>query len=118
VTSVRFFLLGLNEVPGWLEDLAGGASSLADAAAKGIGRAVTQALNSFVLVGMASRMNGALVVIDEVERRGKGLDLRDVFGTVIRLVEDRGCKVVLILNEEGITEAGDKETLAWYRKKK
>jgi len=111
------FLLGLNEVPKWLEDLAGGASSLADAAAKGIGTAVTRALNSFVLVGMTSRMSGALVVIDEIERRGKDLDLKDVFGTVVRLVEDRGCKVVLILNEEGITEAEDKEILAWYREK-
>ncbi len=45
------------------------------------------------------------------------MDLKDVFGTVIRLVEDRECKVVLIMNEEAATTEQDKETLGWYREK-
>jgi hypothetical protein len=111
------FLLGLDEAPEWLGDLLGGFSNVADSVGKGIGTAVNKAFNSIALVRLSSRMKGALVVIDEVERRGNGLDLKDVFGTVIRLVENRECKVVVIMNEEAVTTEQDKETLAWYREK-
>jgi len=39
-----------------------------------------------------------IVVIDDLERRGKGLDVKDILGLVSLLKEHRECKVVLLLN--------------------
>lgn len=39
-----------------------------------------------------------IVVIDDLERRGKGLDVKDVLGLVSLLKEHKGCKVVMLLN--------------------
>ncbi len=39
-----------------------------------------------------------LVVIDDLERRGKNLELKDVLGLVSLLKEQKNCKVVLLLN--------------------
>ena len=41
-----------------------------------------------------------VVCIDDIERRGKGLAVRDVLGLVSALKERRGCKVCLVLNDE------------------
>src|SRR4029079_6640006 len=40
-----------------------------------------------------------IVCIDDLERKGATLDLRDVMGLVSLLREQRRCKVVLILND-------------------
>jgi hypothetical protein len=39
-----------------------------------------------------------VICLDDVERRGSALSLRDVLGLVSYLVEDRNCRVVVILN--------------------
>lgn len=39
-----------------------------------------------------------LIVIDDLERRGKNLELKDVLGLVSLLKEQKNCKVVLLLN--------------------
>lgn len=39
-----------------------------------------------------------VICLDDLERRGSALDLRDVLGLVSYLVEDRNCRVVVILN--------------------
>jgi hypothetical protein len=41
-----------------------------------------------------------IVCIDDLERRGSKLDVRDVLGLISYLREQRACKVVLILNDE------------------
>jgi hypothetical protein len=41
-----------------------------------------------------------IVCIDDLERRGSKLDIRDVLGLISYLREQRGCKVVLILNDQ------------------
>jgi len=41
-----------------------------------------------------------VVCIDDLERRGQRLDVRDVLGLISYLCEQRNCKVVLILNDE------------------
>src|SRR5262249_3975117 len=41
-----------------------------------------------------------IVCIDDVERRGKGLDIGDVLGLTSFLREQRSCKIALILNDE------------------
>lgn len=47
----------------------------------------------------------ALICIDDLERKGAGLDLKDVLGLVSLLKEKKKCKVVLLLNAG--TEATD-----------
>jgi hypothetical protein len=51
-----------------------------------------------------SAIRGQLVCIDDLERRGAGLALRDVFGLISFLREQRGCKVVLLLNAEELNQ--------------
>lgn len=50
-------------------------------------------------------LDNTLVCFDDLERRGDGLSIKDVFGLASLLKEQRGCKVVLILNDEGLGEA-------------
>jgi len=45
-----------------------------------------------------------IVCIDDLERSGEDLRLLDVLGLASSLKEDRGCKVVLLLNEEELSE--------------
>ncbi|NIL28181.1 hypothetical protein OP862_04575 [Yersinia massiliensis] len=47
----------------------------------------------------------ALICIDDLERKGAGLDLKDVLGLVSLLKEKKKCKVILLLNAG--TEATD-----------
>jgi hypothetical protein len=58
-------------------------------------------------------LNNTLICIDDLERKGKSLDIKDVLGLVSLLKEQKKCKVVLLLNdgEEGL---GDYEK---YREK-
>ncbi|HEV7891880.1 MAG TPA: P-loop NTPase fold protein [Pyrinomonadaceae bacterium] len=50
-------------------------------------------------------LDNTLVCFDDLERRGDELSVKDVFGLASVLKEQRGCKVVLILNEEGLGDA-------------
>jgi hypothetical protein len=47
-----------------------------------------------------SLIQNQIVCIDDLERRSKNLDVRDVLGLISFLREQRGCKVALILNAE------------------
>jgi hypothetical protein len=51
-------------------------------------------------------VRNTLICIDDLERKGKGLKLKDVLGLVSLLKEQRNCKVVLLLNEgeEGLKD--------------
>lgn len=49
-----------------------------------------------------------IVCIDDLERSSKDLSVLDVLGLVSFLKEQRGCKVVLLLNEEAFDEADGK----------
>jgi hypothetical protein len=55
-----------------------------------------------------------LVCIDDIERRGKGLTIRDVLGLISNLKERKHCKIVLILNDDALAE--DKEQKADFDK--
>lgn len=50
-----------------------------------------------------------LICIDDLERKGAGLDLKDVLGLVSLLKEKKKCKVILLLNA-GTEATGDYET--------
>jgi KAP-like P-loop domain-containing protein len=64
-----------------------------------------------------STIRNQIVCIDDLERRGKGLDVKDVFGLISFLREQRGCKIVLLLNEGQLDkEAGAKEFADYFEK--
>jgi hypothetical protein len=50
-----------------------------------------------------------LVCLDDFERRGDGLQPKDVLGLVSFLREQRGCKIALILNEERLGDEAREE---------
>ncbi|CAH7392756.1 conserved hypothetical protein [Vibrio chagasii] len=58
-------------------------------------------------------LNSTLICIDDLERKGKGLEIKDVLGLVSLLKEQKKCKVVLLLND-GETGLEDYEK---YREK-
>ncbi|CAH1091327.1 KAP family NTPase [Candidatus Nitrotoga sp. 1052] len=45
-------------------------------------------------------LNNTLICIDDLERKGKSLEIKDVLGLVSLLKEQKKCKVVLLLNDE------------------
>lgn len=49
-------------------------------------------------------LDNTLVCFDDLERRGDGLAIKDIFGLAFVLKEQRGCKVALIMNEEGLDD--------------
>lgn len=51
-------------------------------------------------------LNHTLICIDDLERKGSGLEIKDVLGMVSLLKEQKKCKVVLLLNdgEEGLED--------------
>lgn len=51
-----------------------------------------------------------IVCFDDVERHGKGLDLKDFLGLVSYLVDQRGCRVVVILNSGQLDKS---DQLVW-----
>jgi hypothetical protein len=59
-----------------------------------------------------SLIQNQIVCIDDIERRSKNLELKEVLGLMSFLREQRGCKVVLLLNAEKLDEAkGDFDRL-------
>lgn len=62
----------------------------------------TTTIESFAFLSISK----TIICIDDLERRGKGLELKDVLGLVTVLKEQRNCKIVLLLNdgEEGLDD--------------
>src|ERR1035437_6413069 len=60
-------------------------------------------------------VRNAIICIDDIERRGSGLTVRDIMGLASNLKEHRGCKIVLILNDEALE--GDKKDFNTYYEK-
>lgn len=50
-----------------------------------------------------------IVCIDDLERSGADLNIKDVFGLVSYLKEQRGCKVVLLLNDEELSDTNKED---------
>ena len=60
-------------------------------------------------------VKSTIICIDDIERRGKGLTVRDVMGLASHLKEHKSCKIVLILNDDGLEE--DKKEFETYYEK-
>lgn len=57
-----------------------------------------------------------LICIDDLERKGDSLLMKDVLGLISSLKEERNCKVVLIYSDANFTK-DDKEAYAHFREK-
>jgi len=68
-----------------------------------------------LLPNAALLIKNQLVCIDDIERAGEGLKVQDILGFVSMLREERDCKVVLLLNEEGL--GGETEVYRTYLEK-
>ncbi|MBN2320901.1 MAG: hypothetical protein JXR49_17610 [Acidobacteria bacterium] len=49
-------------------------------------------------------VKNALICLDDLERKGSGLDMKEILGLVSLLKEQRNCKVALILNDSSLEE--------------
>ena len=65
---------------------------------------------------MSQAIPGSKIVIDDVERRGDGLNIRDLLGFLSQLNEQFRCQVVLIFNE-GELDGPTLEEIGRYREK-
>ena len=76
----------------------------------GVGLSISHAsLGNVAPLYMAWAYHGvrdALICIDDIERRSKGLELKDVLGLISDLVNERNCSVIAILND-GTLENSD-----------
>ena len=57
-----------------------------------------------------------LICIDDVERRSESLPLRDVLGLLTMLREERGCRVLVVLNTDALSDR-DKADFESFREK-
>ena len=60
---------------------------------------VGDALSKVTQPFLFSSIFNQIICIDDLERRGRDLSVKDVFGLISYLREQKGCKVVLLLNE-------------------
>lgn len=72
---------------------------------------LTAATSTFFLT-----VRDQIVCLDDLERRGAKLDTTDVLGLTSFLKEERNCKVVLLLNDQALTE-DQKRTFDSYLEK-
>ena len=70
---------------------------------------------AFALGAMGLAVRGRIVCLDDIERRGKDLRVKDVLGVVSNLREQKSCRVVLILNEDELGD--DKDEFRLYFEK-
>jgi len=61
-------------------------------------------------------ISNTLICIDDVERKGNDLSIKEILGVVSQLKEDKQCKVVILMNQSGLDEA-DKSYFKKYREK-
>ncbi len=76
-------------------------------------KSFTQALESVSFLSV----NHSLICIDDVERKGKDLSIKDILGIVSLLKEQKGCKIVLILNDSAFEDSQFKLEYDTYKEK-
>ena len=66
------------------------------------------ALRGYSLGTMAHFFNrDSLIVIDDLERHSKSLSIRDILGVLTQLKEERGCQIIIVMNEDALNKDGD-----------
>jgi len=64
-----------------------------------------------------SLVNNYIICLDDMERKGKGLTVKEIMGLVDELVQRKSCKVVLIFNESSFDNDEDRAQFQSYREK-
>lgn len=64
-----------------------------------------------------SLVKNYIVCIDDMERKGKGLAVKEIMGLVDELAHRKKCKVILIFNESSFDNEDDKNQFDSYREK-
>ena len=64
-----------------------------------------------------SFVNRYLICFDDLERRGKSLDLKDFMGFIDNLARDKHCKLILIFNEKNLKDNDEERLFNEYREK-
>jgi hypothetical protein len=62
-------------------------------------------------------INESVICIDDIERRGDKLAIRDVLGLISQLKEQKRCKVILILNDDAIAKDRENAEFAAHSEK-
>jgi GTPase SAR1 family protein len=61
------------------------------------------AMRGFTLGTMAHFFNrNSLIVIDDLERHSATLPVRDILGVITQLKEERGCQIIIVMNEDAL----------------
>jgi Cdc6-like AAA superfamily ATPase len=75
------------------------------------------AMRGFTVGTMAHFFNrNSLIVIDDLERHSAGLSVRDILGVITQLKEERGCQIIIVMNEDALTKDSDAPYFAADRK--
>jgi hypothetical protein len=64
-----------------------------------------------------SLVKNYIVCIDDLERKGKNLAIKEVMGLVDELAQRKGCKIILIFNESSFDNNEDRVQFESYREK-
>ena len=65
------------------------------------------AMRGFTLGTMAHFFNrDSLLVIDDLERHSATLAVRDILGVITQLKEERGCQIIIVMNEDALKKDG------------
>ncbi|WP_221016074.1 hypothetical protein, partial [Klebsiella pneumoniae] len=64
-----------------------------------------------------SFVNRYLICFDDLERRGKSLELKDFMGFIDNLARDKNCKIILIFNENNLKDDDEEKLFSAYREK-
>ncbi|MEH2622017.1 hypothetical protein V1292_000072 [Bradyrhizobium sp. AZCC 1719] len=93
-----------------------------DTAIKAFGTKALEALagktaTDLVQSGAFLMVRNQFVCIDDIERKGKDLRAMDILGLASTLVEQRNCKVVIILNDEQLDNESEKIDFLKYQEK-
>jgi hypothetical protein len=60
-------------------------------------------VRGFALSNMAHFLNrNSLIVIDDLERHSATLPIRDILGIITQLKEERGCQIIIVMNEDAL----------------
>ena len=66
------------------------------------------AMRGFALGNLAHFFNrNSLIVIDDLERHSKSLSIRDTLGILTNLKEERGCQIIIVMNEDALQKNED-----------
>ena len=84
--------------------------------AKSTGSKYTMMPAQFLENIMLSSIKQTIICIDDLERKGKKLELREILGVVSELVEEKQCKIIIIFNEDKLDKSSPAE-YALFREK-